>query len=118
MRVRPQVAQGKRLSGRSGVANYNNATFAFVSSLMLCNLFQPVTLAEVACLLFCVNVPDDIVGKALDRVASALGHLSEALGLGLVFERVSREVDTFNSVSDCSRSSAAEETYLICGHRP
>lgn len=49
----------------------------------------------VAGLLLGVNVPDHIVGETVDAVAGALGHLGEALGLGLVLESIAGEVDAW-----------------------
>lgn len=45
-----------------------------------------------------VDVPDDVIGQADHLVARSLGHFGEALGLGLVFERVTREVDTWKTI--------------------
>lgn len=42
-----------------------------------------------------VDVPDDVVGEADDFVFCALGHLGEALCLGLVLECVAGEVDAW-----------------------
>lgn len=62
-----------------------------------CNILPLVGLAisQVPRLLFRVDVPDNVVGKTNDLVASTLGHLGEALGLGLVLESVGGEVDTY-----------------------
>jgi len=49
--------------------------------------------SRVPGLLFRVNVPDDVIGEAVDAVPGALGHFREALGFGLVFEGVAWEVD-------------------------
>lgn len=65
-------------------------------------------------------MPDDVVGQAVDLVVGALGHLGEALGLGLVLEGVAGKVDA------CVRSELALPlywlscvlTYPLCGHRP
>lgn len=48
----------------------------------------------VSRLLFGVDMPYDVVGKANHFVSCSLGHLGEALRFGLVLERVTREVDT------------------------
>jgi len=48
----------------------------------------------VTALLIGVDVPDDVVGQAVDAVPGALGHLGEAFCLGLVLEGVAREVDS------------------------
>lgn len=47
----------------------------------------------ISWLFFRVDVPDDVVGQTDDFVARSLGHLRKAFCLGLVFERVAREVD-------------------------
>jgi hypothetical protein len=41
-----------------------------------------------------VDVPDDVIWKSKDTVAGALGHFGKAFSLGLVFESVTREVDS------------------------
>ena len=46
-------------------------------------------------LLIRVDMPDDVIGEAIDAVAGALGHFREALRLGLVFEGVAGEVDAY-----------------------
>jgi hypothetical protein len=43
--------------------------------------------------LFGIDVPDNIVWQTIDAVASPLGHLGKALGLGLVFKGVAGKVD-------------------------
>jgi hypothetical protein len=57
------------------------------------DLLEGSTFAEVAWLLLRIDMPDDVVRKTDDLVACSLGHLSETLGLGLVFECVAWEVN-------------------------
>lgn len=47
----------------------------------------------VSWLLVRVDVPDDVVGQAVNSVAGSLGHLGETFCLGLVLEGVAWEVD-------------------------
>lgn len=47
----------------------------------------------VASLLLRVNVPDNVVWKTVDSVASTFGHLGESFCLSLVLEGVAGEVD-------------------------
>lgn len=49
----------------------------------------------IAGLLGGVDMPYDIVGKAVDLVTSPLGHLCESFRLCLVLERIAREVDSW-----------------------
>lgn len=53
-----------------------------------------LAISQVSRLLFRVDVPDHVVGQTNDLVAGTLGHLGEALGLGLILESVGGEVDT------------------------
>lgn len=76
-----------------------------------------LAVSEVAGLLVGVDMPNDVVGQANDLVASALGHLGETLGFGLVLERVRGEVDAFKQ-SEHSSSNQSVSTYLCGAHRP
>ena len=40
-----------------------------------------------------IDVPDNVVWKTVNAVASSFGHFSEAFGFRLVFEGVAGEVD-------------------------
>lgn len=48
---------------------------------------------SVAALLFGVDMPNNVIGKAVDLVAGALGHFSKSLCLGLVLKGIAGEVD-------------------------
>ena len=49
--------------------------------------------SSVTGLFFGVDVPDDIIGEAVDFVAGSLGHFREPFGLCLVLKGIGREVD-------------------------
>lgn len=53
-----------------------------------------LAVSQVTRLLLGINVPDDIVGQTIYFVTSALRHLGESLGFGLVLESVRGEVDS------------------------
>jgi len=59
----------------------------------------PSNFSSVTWLLVCVDVPDYIIGKSVNTIAGALGHLCEAFSFGLVLEGVARKVDTYANVS-------------------
>ena len=49
----------------------------------------------VSGLLLGINVPDHVVGQTVHPIAGSLGHLGEALSLGLVLESIAWEVDAW-----------------------
>jgi len=51
----------------------------------------------VSRLLIRVDMPHDVVGQAVDAVPGPLGHLGKAFGLGLVFERITGEIDAYGT---------------------
>jgi len=38
-------------------------------------------------------MPHNVVRKSVNAISGSLGHLGEAFGLGLIFERIAREVN-------------------------
>jgi hypothetical protein len=54
---------------------------------------QGAWLLRIARFLVSINVPDDIIGQAINTITSALGHLGKAFSLGLILKGVAREVD-------------------------
>jgi hypothetical protein len=50
----------------------------------------------VAALLLGVDMPNNVVGEAVDAVTRTLGHLGKTFGLGLVLEGVAGEVDPWS----------------------
>jgi hypothetical protein len=53
-------------------------------------------IAEVAGLLFGVDVPHNVVRQAVHLVSSPLSHTGKTLRFSLVFERIGWEVDAYN----------------------
>ncbi len=45
--------------------------------------------------LFCVDMPDDVVGETDHFVACSFSHLGESFCLGLILERIAWEVDAY-----------------------
>ena len=54
--------------------------------------------SSVARLLFCIDMPDDIVGETNHFVACSFGHFGESFGLGLILERITWEVDAYRAM--------------------
>ena len=71
----------------------------------------------IARLLLGVDVPDDVVRQSHDLVPGSLGHLGEALRLGLVLEGIAGEVDASRRVS-ASAGALVIPTYLIDARPP
>lgn len=55
--------------------------------------YQTASSLGIAWLLSSINMPNDVIRQTYDFVTRSLGHLREAFGLGLVLERICREID-------------------------
>lgn len=72
--------------------------------------------AEVARLFFGINVPDDVVGKTDNLVASSFSHLGKSFRFGLILKGIRREVDTYLSQKEWDLLRM-KRTYQLGGHR-
>ena len=72
----------------------------------------------VAALLFRVDMPDNVVGEAVDSVPSSFGHFCKPFGLCLILESIAREVYACAHVNCSSGGFKRRNTDLIGGHRP
>ena len=55
--------------------------------------------SQVSFLLFCVNVPYNVIGQPHDLIACPLGHFGEPFCFCLILKRVARKVDACQYVS-------------------
>ena len=63
------------------------------------NELVATTALLVAGLFFCIDVPDDVVWKAIDTVTGSFRHLGKALSFGLIFESIAWEINACIEVS-------------------
>lgn len=70
-------------------------------------------------LLFRIDVPYDVVGKANHFISCSLGHLGKPFRFGLVLEWIGRKVDAWKLIISVVSMyySIGADTYQTDGHR-